>query len=89
VKVADMADKIALTVVVNGAPTVVEANLNAPLGSVIGKVLEQTGNTGQPADNWELRDGAGQVLDLAAKIGTFGFSADTRLFLNLRAGVGG
>jgi hypothetical protein len=84
-----MVDKIGLTVVVNGAPTVVEANLNAPLKSIIGKALEQTGNTGQPPDNWELRDAAGTVLDLDAKIGTFGFDSDTRLFLNLRAGVGG
>src|SRR6266702_4053451 len=84
-----MADKIALVVVVNGAPTVVEANLNAPLRSIIGPALAQTNNTGQPPENWELRDGAGQILDLSAKIDTFGFAADTRLFLNLRAGVGG
>jgi hypothetical protein len=84
-----MADKIALVVVVNGAPTVVEANLNAPLRSIIGPALAQTNNTGQPPENWELRDGAGLILDLSAKIDTFGFAADTRLFLNLRAGVGG
>lgn len=84
-----MANKIALVVVVNGTPTVVEANLNAQLRSIIGKALEQTDNTGQPAENWELRDGAGQILDLSAKIGSFGFAADARLFLNLRAGVGG
>jgi len=84
-----MADKITLVVVVNGAPTVVEANVNAPLHSIIGKALEQTNNTGQPPENWELRDGAGQILDLGAKIGSFGFPSDTRLFLNLKAGVGG
>jgi len=84
-----MAEKIMLVVVVNGTPTTVEANLNAPLKSIIGKALEQTDNGGQPPDNWELRDVAGQILDLTAKIGTFGFGPDTRLFLNLRAGVGG
>jgi hypothetical protein len=84
-----VAEKIDLVVVVNGTPTVVTANLNAPLHSIIGKALEQTNNSGQPAENWELRDGAGQILDPDAKIGTFGFSSDTRLFLNLRAGVGG
>jgi hypothetical protein len=84
-----MAEKITLVVVVNGTPTVVEANPNAPLRSVIGKALEQTNNTGQPPENWELRDGAGQILDLATKIGSFGFPADIRLFLNLKAGVGG
>jgi len=84
-----MADKIALVVVVNGTPTTVEGNLNAPLKSIIGKALEQTGNSGRPPQDWELRDVAGQILDLNAKIGTFGFTSATRLFLNLRAGVGG
>jgi hypothetical protein len=84
-----MADKIMLVVVVNGTPTTVEANLNAALGSIIGRALEQTNNTGQPPESWELRDGAGQILDLHAKIGSFDFPADTRLFLNLKAGVGG
>ncbi|MGY4898653.1 DUF2604 domain-containing protein [Micromonospora aurantiaca (nom. illeg.)] len=84
-----MADKIMLVVVVNGSPTAVEGNVNAPLHSIIGKALEQTNNGGQPPENWEMRDVAGQILDLKAKIGSFGFTSDTRLFLNLRAGVGG
>jgi hypothetical protein len=84
-----VADKIELVVVVNGTPTPVEANPNATLHSIIGRALEQTGNSGQPPENWELRDGAGQILDLNAKIGSFHFDPGTRLFLNLRAGVGG
>lgn len=85
-----MADrKIALTVVVNGTPTVVEVNSNAALQSVVGRALEQTGNSGQPADNWELRDAAGQLLELKKKIKDFDFPVDVRLFLNLKAGVGG
>jgi hypothetical protein len=79
----------ALTVVVNGQPTAVDANLNAPLHTIIPKALEQTGNAGQPPDNWELRDAAGTSLDLAKKIEEFGFPANTTLFLNLKAGVGG
>ncbi|WP_051772754.1 DUF2604 domain-containing protein [Saccharothrix sp. NRRL B-16314] len=84
-----MPDKVELQVVVNGTPTAVEANPNAPLRSIIGRALAQTDNSGQPVENWELRDNAGGVLDLDAKIGSFGFGAGTRLFLNLRAGVGG
>lgn len=84
-----MADKVELVVVVNGTPTAVEANLNAPLGSIIGKALEHTGNGGRPPEDWELRDVAGVPLDLDAKIGTYHFGPATRLFLNLRAGVGG
>jgi hypothetical protein len=83
-------DKISLAVVVNGQPTIVEANLNAPLKSIVPRALEQTGNTGQPPENWELRDAAGVVLqDIDKKIRDFHFPPDVRLFLNLKAGVGG
>lgn len=84
-----MAEKVALAVVVNGQATVVEANVNAPLHTIIPKALEQTGNTGQPPDNWELRDAQGTLLDTSQKISSFGFDSDTKLFLNLKAGVGG
>jgi len=82
-------NKIALTIVVNGQPTVVEANLNSPLRSVIGKALEATGNTGQPPESWELRNAAGEELDLRKKIREFHFPPGVQLFLNLKAGVGG
>jgi hypothetical protein len=82
-------NKINLTIVVNGEPTVVEANPHAELRSIIGRALEQTGNTGQPEENWELRDASGLQLPLDRKIADFNFSPDTRLFLNLKAGVGG
>lgn len=85
-----MADnKVQLAVIVNGQATVVEANLNAPLQAIIPKALEQTGNTGQPPENWELRDAQGTLLDVTQKISSFNFPPDVRLFLNLKAGVGG
>ena len=82
-------NEIDLTIVVNGQPTVVQANKNAPLHTVIPRALEQTGNAGQPVENWELRDSAGALLNLDQKIGDFNFPANVRLFLNLKAGVGG
>ena len=85
----DKDKKVDLAVVVNGQPTVVAANLNAGLESIIGKALEQTGNSGQPAENWELRDAGGALLDLHTKIRDHHFPADVRLFLNLKAGLGG
>ena len=85
-----MADPhIHLTIVVNGQPTVVSANPEAPLGTVVPKALEQTGNGGQPPQNWELRDAQGTILDLHRKIEDYGFPPDVKLFLNLKAGVGG
>ncbi len=83
------ANQLELAVVVNGQPTLVQANLNAPLHTVIPRALEQTGNAGQPPENWELRDAAGALLDLDRKIGDFNFPPDVLLFLNLKAGVGG
>lgn len=82
-------NEIDLTIVVNGQPTVVRANKNAPLHTVIARALEQTGNAGQPPANWELRDAAGAPLSLDQKIADFNFPAGVRLFLNLKAGVGG
>jgi hypothetical protein len=82
-------NKIDITVIVNGTPTHVEANLNAPLKTVIPKALEQTGNTGQPVENWELRDARGIELPLENKIRDLNFEPGVQLFLNLKAGVGG
>lgn len=82
-------NKIDLTIIVNGQPTVVEANINAPLKTVVERALQQTNTTGQPPEAWEIRDAAGVGLDLDQKIKDFGFAPGTQLFLNLKAGVGG
>jgi len=82
-------NEIDLTVVVNGQPVPVKANIQAPLRTLIEHALQQSGNSGQPLDNWELRDASGKILNPDSKIGEFNFSAGTQLFLNLKAGVGG
>ena len=81
--------KLQLAVIVNGQPTVIEANPQAQLHSIIGRALEQTGNSGQPPENWEFRDAGGSLLDGDRKIEEFHFPPDVKLFLNLKAGVGG
>jgi hypothetical protein len=87
----DMANKnqITLTVVVNGRPTEVTDNVKAPLKTLIPKALEQTDNQGRPLTDWELRDAAGVELPLEQTIEAFNFPSGTKLFLNLKAGVGG
>lgn len=86
-----MADnKVSLEVIVNGSPTQVEANINQPLHAIKGKALDQTGNAaGQPPENWEFRDAPGAVIDESKKIGELGLTDGSRVFLNLKAGVGG
>ena len=81
--------KIPLTIVVNGQPTVVDAVVEDPLRSIIEPALRQTGNSGQPPENWEFRDADGSLLDLNKKIEDYAFTDKTRLFLSLKAGVGG
>lgn len=84
-----MPNEIDITVVVNGQPIQVSGNRNAPLHTIIPKALHDSGNVGQPPENWELRDLAGALLDTNQKIEAFDFNAETKLFLNLKAGVGG
>ena len=81
--------KISITVVVNGKPTVVDTPEDVPLRAIIPDALSQTDNSGQPPENWELRDADGNLLDLDKKIEDYPFTDKTRLFLNLKAGVGG
>jgi Protein of Unknown function (DUF2604) len=81
--------KASLTLVVSGQATVVETNVNAPLAEVIHKALQQTDNEGQPPANWELRDEAGNVLDPHTKVADLHLTPTSKLFLSLRAGIGG
>lgn len=83
------AEKIEFTIVVNGTPCVVEQNVNSPLDAVIERALAETGNVGQPQENWELRDEQGVLLEPTRKIKSYGFPAHVTLFLSLKAGVGG
>jgi Protein of Unknown function (DUF2604) len=82
-------NEIDLNIVVNGQPVTVKGNLHAPLHTAIQHALEQSGNSGQPVENWQLRDAGGQILDPARKIEDFHFAPGATLFLNLTAGVGG
>lgn len=83
------ADKVRFTIVANGTPTEVEQNVNSPLKAVIERALSNTGNVGQPPENWELRDEQGVLLDPERKIASYGFAGAITLYLSLKAGVGG
>ena len=78
---------IELSVVVNGQPVTVTANPEAPLRTIVPEALRLSNNLGQPPENWELRDEKGKLLDLGQKIEDL--PRDMKLFLNLKAGVGG
>ncbi len=82
-------NEIELNVVVNGQPVLVKANVEAPVSTLIEHALNQSGNSGQPASNWELRDASGQILDPTRKIEDYNLQSGATLFLNLKAGIGG
>jgi hypothetical protein len=84
----DMHDDAKVIVVVGGVPTEVEANPNAALESVVEKALKQTKNVGQPKENWELKDAAGNPLDPQSKVAIY-LAAHAKVYLNLKAGIGG
>jgi hypothetical protein len=82
--------QIDFTVVVNGQPVNFDhINVNTHLREIVKTALEKSGNSGQPIDNWELRDAGGQVLDLNRTLADYGIATGAKLFLNLKAGVGG
>ena len=83
------AKKVSVTVVVSGKDTAVEIPEDSPLSAVIPKALEQTGNSGRPPQDWELKDAQGNILDLDKRVGDYNFSKETPIFLSLKAGVGG
>lgn len=86
---ADKGDSL-VVVVVNGAATVVTFRGNPTLLEIAGRALEQTQNSGQPIENWELRAPDGTPLtDLSVHIKKLELADDAQLFLNLRAGIGG
>jgi hypothetical protein len=78
-----------LVVVVNGLSYDVKANVEAPVLVVIEKALDDSGNHGQPPQNWELRDAAGHLLDPHKKLEDYHLPDGAKLFLSLKAGVGG
>lgn len=81
--------QVSLAVIVNGQPVEVKAAPDSTLRHVAEKALHESGNSGQPLDNWELRDAAGQILDWNRSVEHYHLADGAKLFLNLKAGVGG
>ena len=85
-----MSDKqIEFTIIVNGQPVPVKIDRYAAIGEAVAQALEESGNSGQPVKNWELRDASGHPIDTGQKIADSDIKDDAKLFLTLKAGVGG
>ena len=81
--------KIGLIFIINGQDFPIEANVQAPLMEAVQRALAGSGNTGRPADEWEVRDAGGVLLEKNRTPKDLGLDNGARLFLSLRVGAGG
>ncbi len=47
---------------VNGQPITLTENVHEPILTAMRHALNKSGNSGQPLENWELRDANGQIM---------------------------
>ncbi len=78
-----------IDIVVNGKPEHLKVHIDQPMERYVKEALERSGNSGQPPEQWELRDATGRILDASKTVGQSGIKKGAKLFLNLKAGVGG
>lgn len=85
----DKDHKLSLVFIINGQDFPIEVNARAPLISAVQRALGETGNTGRPPEEWEVRDAGGVLLEKHRTPGDLGLRDGARLFLSLRVGAGG
>jgi hypothetical protein len=80
---------IDLTFIVNGSEVIIKkVNIHEPLKVPVDKALKQSGNTGRSITDWQIKWNDID-LDITKKTEEFTFSSDAKLFVSLKAGVGG
>ena len=82
-------ERIEIVIVVNGQPVPEKAHVDEQVSEAVERALNDSGNSGQPLDSWELRDESGQIIEFGRKFRELGIKGGAKLFLNLKAGVGG
>jgi flagellar biosynthesis GTPase FlhF len=82
-------EHVLLIFIINGAEFPLETNINSSLKEAVARALSESGNTGRPPSEWQVRDANGVLLEVERKIKDLGFSNGTRLFLTLAVGAGG
>jgi hypothetical protein len=80
---------ITVTVVISGQPQSVRVNVHERVETLVRKALQDSGNTGQPPGDWELRTVEGALIGQDQRIDESGIRNGATLFLAPRAGVGG
>lgn len=80
---------ITVNVVVSGQATTLKVNIHQKVEHLVKEALNQSGNQGQPAADWELRTTDGALIEQTLKIEDAGILQGLTLYLSPRAGAGG
>ena len=66
---------ITVTVVVSGQETSLKVNIHQKVEELVREALRETGNQGQPPEDWELRTGDGALIGQGIRIADAGIVA--------------
>ena len=80
---------ISVIFIVNGVDFRVDVDPDDWVSVGRNQALGVSNNTGRPADEWEVHNGAGLPVDAELSFGEQGVKDGDRLFLNLGVGAGG
>jgi hypothetical protein len=78
-----------LIFIINGEDFKVISDENAPLQLAVAQALRESGNTGRPPEEWEVRDVNGVLLEQHRTPKELQLHKGSRLFLSLKVGAGG
>ncbi len=80
---------ISLVFIVNGVEYPIEkVNVNQPLSVSVNKALKDSGNTGRDLSDWQVKWNDTN-LNIDNKIEDYNLPDGAKLFISLKAGVGG
>ena len=78
-----------LVFIINGQDYLSRVDPRLPLLIAVQQVLKESGNTGRPPEEWEVRDSAGVLLETSLTPEHLNLTDGARLFLSLKVGAGG
>jgi hypothetical protein len=81
--------KFTLVFIINGQDFPIHVDPKLPLSVAVQRVLQESGNTGRPPEEWEVRDASGVLLETHRTPHELGLRDGARLFVSLRVGAGG
>jgi len=82
-------NQISLTFIVNGTEIeITKVNVHQPLKVSVEKALAESGNTGRPLSDWQVKLDDNE-LDISQKVESFNFPEGVKIFISLKAGQGG